>query len=57
MESDGAPETESAREETAMSLRVTWFLIGAAAASAVWLIVLRVVDQELLRTFLGLAGH
>lgn len=39
-----------------MGVRVTWFLIGAAAASALWLGMIRVVDHEILRTVLGLAG-
>lgn len=40
-----------------MGERATWLLIGAAAASLLWLVVIRVVDHEVLRTVLGLAGH
>jgi arginine exporter protein ArgO len=37
-----------------MGGRFTWFLLGAVVASAVWLVALRTLDQQLLQTFLGL---
>ena len=40
-----------------MAARVTWFLLGAVSASIVWLAVLATVDQQLLQTFFGFAGH
>lgn len=40
-----------------MNVRVTWFPLGAVSASIVWLVVLATVDQQLLQTFFGFAGH
>jgi hypothetical protein len=40
-----------------MGQRITWFVIGAASASAVWLIVLLDLHNQLLRMFLQLSGH
>jgi hypothetical protein len=38
-------------------MRLTWFLLGAASASIFWLVVLRLIDQQLFATFFGLTGH
>lgn len=40
-----------------MGVRVTWFLIGAVAASFFWLVVLRLINQQLFTTFFGMTGH
>lgn len=40
-----------------MGQKLTWFLLGAVVASAVWLTVLSSVDAQLLRTFLGFSGN
>jgi len=38
-----------------MSQRAIWFLIGAAVASAVWLITLQGIQRQWLDALLGLA--
>ncbi len=40
-----------------MGIRLGYFLLGAAVASVVWLVVLNAIDAELLRAFLGLGGQ
>ncbi len=36
-----------------MGQKLTWFVLGAVVASAVWLTVLASIDAQLLSTFLG----
>lgn len=40
-----------------MGQKLTWFVLGAVVASAVWLTVLVKIDTQLLRTFLGFSGN
>jgi arginine exporter protein ArgO len=40
-----------------MGARATWFVLGAAAASLFWLVVLRLIDQQLFAAFFGMTGH
>jgi hypothetical protein len=40
-----------------MGQRLTWFVFGAASASAVWLIISLDLHNQLLRMFLHLSGH
>ena len=40
-----------------MSGKMAWFLLGALFASIFWVIVLTGLNERLLQTFYGFAGH
>jgi hypothetical protein len=40
-----------------MNTKVTWFLVGALAASIFWLIVVIGLNERLIEVFYGFAGH
>jgi arginine exporter protein ArgO len=39
-----------------MMTRVTWFVLGAAAASAIWIVVFAGLGHRILDVFFGLSG-
>ena len=40
-----------------MSEKVTWFLLGALAASVFWGVILAIMNRQLVDAFFGFAGH
>jgi hypothetical protein len=40
-----------------MNAKVAWFLLGAVAASAFWIVFLIGLNERLMQVFFGLSGH